>query len=87
VTSGDQAVFALWYFHFALHERPDVAVIADGLLRFDWYRENLRRVYPSLSVPEPYFGVSDILAANPLRSMCYIEWNGQTKMSCVQPSR
>lgn len=28
---GDQAVFALWYFHFALGERPDIVIFRDCL--------------------------------------------------------
>ena len=45
---GDESIFTLWYFHFALGERRDVAVLATDLLHFDWYQENLRSTYPSL---------------------------------------
>ncbi len=50
---GDQTVFTLWYLHYALHERQDLAVIATDLLPFDWYRENLQDTYPDLVVPSP----------------------------------
>ena len=46
---GDQAVFTLWYFHYALLEWRDVAVIANDLLPLDWYRENLQYTYPDLA--------------------------------------
>jgi hypothetical protein len=69
----DRVVFTLWYFHFALRERPDIAVIVTDLLPFDWYRHNLRRTYPSLAVPvaaqEPW--VSAIVRLNDARAACY----------------
>ena len=34
--SGDRAGFTTWYFHFTLHQRPDLTVIATDLLHFDW---------------------------------------------------
>jgi hypothetical protein len=83
---GDEAIFALWYFHFALHKRPDLVVIASDLLTFDWYRQNLRNTYPSLRLPEPSTYPSDVLAANPLQPICYVEWNDYTKMTC-EPDR
>jgi len=48
VTQGDQDTFALWYFHFALRQRPDLAVVVEPLLAFDWYRATLRATYPDL---------------------------------------
>jgi hypothetical protein len=50
-THADRDTFAAWYFHFALGRRPDVAVLVEPLLSFDWYRDNLRATYPGLSVP------------------------------------
>ena len=49
---GDEQTFALWYFHFALRQRPDVAVINEALLPYDWYRASLRRAYPDLPLPD-----------------------------------
>lgn len=73
LTEGDRAVFSLWYFHFGLHLRPDVTVLADSLLPFDWYRENLRRTYPGLVLPDrtPDTWVSAIIRANPGRPACF----------------
>jgi hypothetical protein len=43
---GDNAVFAMWYFHFALKERPDLNIVSTDLLSFDWYQQNLHATYP-----------------------------------------
>jgi len=40
-THADKDTFAAWYLHAALGQRPDVAVIVERLLVFDWYRTNL----------------------------------------------
>jgi hypothetical protein len=82
---GDQAIFTLWYFHFALGERRDVSVIASDLLHFDWYQENLRSVYPSLDVPDPFPWPETITSANPLRAVCYVQYIDRTEMDCVEP--
>jgi hypothetical protein len=71
--SGDEAVFALWYFHYALGQRPDVAVIADDLLPYVWYASTIAETYPSLRI-SPTTGVSrfEIIANNPDRPICYV---------------
>ncbi len=48
VTQGDADTFALWYFHFALQQRPDLRVVVEPLLAFDWYRNSLQETYPDL---------------------------------------
>jgi hypothetical protein len=70
---GDRTVFTLWYFLYGLRLRPDVIVLADSLLPFDWYRENLRRVYPDLRLPESTADtwLSAIRGANTERPTCY----------------
>ncbi len=81
---GDQAVFALWYFHFALGERPDLAVIAVDLLHFDWYQENLQASYPSLVVPTPFPWPETISMANPSRPICGVQYSDTTILNCSQ---
>jgi hypothetical protein len=81
---GDRAVFALWYFHFALGERPDVAVLATDLLHFDWYQENLHSIYPSLVVPAPFPWPETIAIANPSRPACYVQYSDSTIINCSQ---
>jgi hypothetical protein len=79
---GDPAIFSLWYYHYALHERTDIAVIAIELLQFDWYQETLKATYPSLSVPEPYPYPDTLIAANPNRPVCIVEYEGQANIRC-----
>jgi hypothetical protein len=82
---GDQAVFTTWYFHFALHERPDLVVIATDLLHFDWYQENLRFTYPSLVVPGPFPWPETIAIANASRAACYIQYADHAEIHCLKP--
>lgn len=48
MSSGDPDIFALWYFHFAEGQRPDLIVVDDQLFAFDWYRNRLQARYPEL---------------------------------------
>jgi hypothetical protein len=77
---GDQAIFSLWYFHYALRQRADIAVIAADLLNFDWYQETLKTTYPFLSAPGPLPDV--IISANPGRPVCIVEYDGQALIRC-----
>jgi hypothetical protein len=83
---GDQAVFTLWYFHFARKERPDLIVIAEDLLHFEWYQETLRGTYPSLRVPGPFPWLETIALANPQHAICHAQYTGQTEFSCRMPA-
>lgn len=44
---ADETTFALWYVQ-ALGQRPDVMVVDQRLLQYEWYREQLGRRYPDL---------------------------------------
>lgn len=79
---GDRAVFTMWYFHFALQKRPDIAVLATDLLHFDWYQAVLRSVYPSLVLPEPPPWPGRVAAANPQRPVCYVQYSQQAEINC-----
>jgi len=83
--TGDPAVFALWYFHFALHERLDLLVLATDLLHFDWYQENLHVTYPTLVVPGPFPWPETIVQANPLRAICYVQYSDHAEVDCSKP--
>lgn len=48
VTPGDQSIFTFWYFTHVEHQRQDLLLVDANLIAFDWYRDNLRRVYPEL---------------------------------------
>ena len=79
---GDQAIFSLWYYHYALHQRTDIVVIAIELLQFDWYQETLKATYPSLSVPKPFLYPDMLIAYNPNRPVCIVEYDGQVNIRC-----
>ncbi len=79
---GDRAVFALWYFHFALGERRDLAIIAEDLLHFDWYRENLQTTYPSLDISGRFAWPETIEMDNPSRPWCSVEYTTQAEIKC-----
>ena len=73
-TNGDRAIFTLWYFHYALHERPDIVVVANDLLPFDWYRGLLQSTYPDLVLTDPagkpwFTAISE---ANSSRPVCFL---------------
>ena len=79
---GDEAVFTVWYFHFALGERPDLAVIAEELLHFDWYQETLRDSYPGLAVPGPFPWAQNIADANPAHPVCRVQYADRAEIEC-----
>jgi len=81
-TKGDQALFGLWYFHFALHQRPDVVIVAEELLHFDWYQETLQSSYPSLVIPGPFPWSQNIADANPARPACHVQYIEQPQVDC-----
>ena len=82
IAKGDQAIFSLWYFHFALAERPDLVVLAEDLLHYDWYQESIRAAYPSLVLQGPFPWASTIKEANSGRNVCYVKYDGQVEILC-----
>jgi len=83
-TNEDRDTFALWYYHYVLGWRPDVAVMPIGMLDYDWQREVLRVAYPELVVPEhaEYNYRQAIIQANPARPVCAIFVEPQTAFLC-----
>ncbi|MEQ1891206.1 MAG: hypothetical protein ABL998_01585 [Planctomycetota bacterium] len=49
---GDNAALIGAYLQIVERERPDVILIAAGLLRFAWYREQLRAAHPELELDD-----------------------------------
>ncbi len=78
---GDRAVFSLWYFHYALRERPDMSVIAVDLLLFDWYQETLQTVYPALHLPDLRTPAA-LSAANPGLPVCLVSYLDGASIEC-----
>lgn len=60
IVRRDGPTFSLWYAIYAEGQRPDVTVINAPLLAYTWYRDQLRRQYPQVSVPEPTAGSTTI---------------------------
>lgn len=82
-TKDDQSTFSLWYFHFAENQRPDIKVISEGLLGFDWYRQSLRTTYSSLRIPEiSNLAPFHLIDQNPDRPFCFIEYPKTMKINC-----
>jgi hypothetical protein len=82
---GDNAVFALWYFHFALAESKDSVVIATDLLHFDCYQDTIHETYPSLVIQGPFPWPETIMLTNPTRAMCYARYSNHTEFNCTDP--
>jgi 4-amino-4-deoxy-L-arabinose transferase-like glycosyltransferase len=53
VVRGDRPTFSLWYALYAERQRPDLAVVSGPLLAYVWYREEMQRRYPQLTIPQP----------------------------------
>ncbi len=52
LTSTDRQTFALWYCQQVKGLRPDVAVVDQGLIGFDWYRAGLQQDHPDLWIAQ-----------------------------------
>jgi hypothetical protein len=89
VAKGDQALFSLWYYHFILKERPDVAILADGLLSFPWYIDVLHATYPTLNISPDAPSPQAVAHANPTRPTCEVlvtnEQIEQLSLLCYPP--
>jgi hypothetical protein len=87
-TITDQDTFPLWYYHFGLHERPDLRIVVLPLTQFVWYQQTLEHTYPDLSFPALYtedqpnadWGY-ELATLNPNRVVCntLLNANGETK--------
>lgn len=80
-TEGDEATFTLWYFHYAYHQRPDVAVISSDLLLQPWYRTVLMHTYPELIVSDNALQ-PEIIRDNPARPACQLGSDLQAGIRC-----
>ena len=70
VTREDRHTFALWVGTLVERQRPDLAVVDQDLLGYDWYRGRLRRSFPDLSVPEMSGDIDGLARSNPGRPVC-----------------
>lgn len=79
---SDRAIFALWYYHYALHLRSDISVVAPDLLHFTWYSDTLRSTYPSITWPDDILWQETIIEANPQRPICTASYVDLDEISC-----
>jgi len=80
---GDEAVFTLWYFEYALRNRPDLAIVSTDLLQFKWYLQTLRSTYPDLNLPGPIPFTQTVVVANPERPVCYVQFIQVAEINCL----
>lgn len=83
-TLDDADSFTLWYYHFALGGRPDIAVLQKRLLPEIWYRERMREIYPELIIPEEsgQTWYLTVMAANPKLQNCEITLDKPEVVAC-----
>lgn len=49
LTFEDRHTFTLWYAHYVLHQRPDIAIVDPGLAEYPWYQATLNRHSPGIT--------------------------------------
>ena len=81
--NGDEAVFTLWYFQYALRERPDLAILATSLLQYKWYLQTLHFTYPTLNLSVPFPFTETVVEANPGRPVCYVRYDQAAEINCL----
>jgi hypothetical protein len=90
VTRENEDTFTLWYYVYALGQRPDIAVINSGSLVYDWYRERMQTVYPDLVLVDPHncyeCMLADLSALNE-RPICETFWKGPDFVVCENENR
>jgi hypothetical protein len=87
LAKGDYALFSLWYYHFVLKERPDIAVLAEGLLSYPWYIDILHDTYSTLNISLQDVLSQHIAQANPMRPTCAVLIiNEQMSIDCYLPA-
>ena len=82
IADSDEALFSLWYFHFAQKTRPDLAIISQGLFSQAWYRQTLRDTYPNLIVPNTSWA-DDLMSENPQHTICFLLNTLEPIMDCI----
>ena len=82
ISERDETTFSLWY-RQALGERPDVVVVDNRLLAYDWYQRHLRQRYPDLdpgALETGQFGVSN----RPIYTLTGVPGQEEVKLHLVK---
>jgi hypothetical protein len=83
ITKGDEALFSLWYFHYANHQRPDIVLISGDLISQAWYRHVLKSTYPDLNIPDNP-SMDELIRANWGRPICRLKSDLQPAIECIK---
>jgi hypothetical protein len=51
LVGSDAYTFALWYYHYVEELRPDVLVVNEAMMSFDWYRHTIAVHHPEVAQP------------------------------------
>ena len=85
VAREDEDTFTLWYYHYALGERPDLAVINSGSLVYPWYRERMQEIYPDIHLKDHHncyeCMLEDLKTLND-RPVCETYWDDSLPLVC-----
>ncbi len=74
VSYRDAPTFALWYVQYVQNYRRDVALVDGRLLKTDWYRRNLTKLYPDLELPDgTEISLEQLAAANRTRPLIVVQ--------------
>jgi hypothetical protein len=85
VTRQDEDTFSLWYYHFALGERPDMTVINSGSLVYPWYRARMQDIYADIVLKDHgncYECMLQDLTTLNNRPLCETFWDDLTPLVC-----
>lgn len=68
IADTDAHIFALWYFRYVVDPESEAVVLAEGLIHYPWYRENVRWRHPQIVMPsgddDPYEQLFELIDNN-----------------------
>lgn len=82
LASRDKELFALWYVHEGLGERPDVTVIAENLAQMVWYQRLIERNRLPIHIPGQA-GANAWRLANPKTTICEVVSIDPALLNCA----
>lgn len=85
LSTTDRQTFSLWYCRQVQGLRPDVAVVDEGLMAFEWYRDRLQQTQPDLWSNQSVVSGPDALTDE--RPHCRIHREVQTGWLDCQSSK
>ncbi|HSH01559.1 MAG TPA: hypothetical protein VLL52_03500, partial [Anaerolineae bacterium] len=82
ITSGDPAVYTLWYLHYIEQQRSDIIIVDQHLFAFDWYRSHIQQQYPTL-IMSNVTNITVFQSQNNSRPICTVN-NLLTQYQCQE---